>query len=354
MNPVYIFTIIREFIFNSLSVIIPLLLNERGVSLEVIGVVLSVAPFFYFILRTSFAFISDRVGHKIFFFFSSVATVLATFIYSIAGTPFMFGLGKFFGGGIADSTYWAVNRLALKSKDWERKNSILQAIVYLAGGAGYFIAGFLIDKIGFSQLLSVLFFLSFALFIPWYFIKDTKEKSKKWGKIEIPTIGYVLAIAYFANTMAWSFAIPIYLRKLNYGFTDIGAILAMSVILTGISAFTLGKKCDKRMFLKFAAFEIPSMFLLSFRELVVPAIIIWSIAYGGFLVLIECIVAEEAKKSDTPSSSVSMTFFPTNITKFVAMFLAGFIAAFAGLANVFVLCAFIFAIFIALISKKRI
>ena len=62
MKRVNAITFLNDFVSGGLTLLIPLLLLARNVSLTEIGVVLSVLPLVFLISRLLFAAVADRIG----------------------------------------------------------------------------------------------------------------------------------------------------------------------------------------------------------------------------------------------------------------------------------------------------
>ena len=348
---VYIFTFIREAVFSGISLIIPLLLFERNVSLGTTGFILSTLPFIFFIFRTLLGFISDHTGYRNFFISSSIFTVISTVFYCLANTPMMFAIGKAF-EGMANSTYWAVNRLAIKSGDWAHKNQIMRAIIAIAGGLSLFTSGMLIQSIGFENTLAILTLLSFLLILPSVKMAGTRNEKSLKINFSLSKNSYLIGLGTLANEMIWVFALPIYLRQINYSFINIGIILAISYIVTGISTYFFSKK-NYSTVIPAMLLEIPALILMNVKSVFIFAVIIWSIGYGSFIDIVERLITREARNSKTPSAVIAMTALPGNIGKFLSIFLAGYVAENYGFSRVFLFASIIFLIFGVTLERDK-
>jgi MFS family permease len=137
-------TFLNFFISGGLTLIIPLLLLERNVDLTEIGLILSVFPLVYMIVRLFMAAIADLLGWARFYLVLFwPGSLISTLIFFIAtSTPF-FLLGKII-EGVKESAYWAVNRtaifsLATKQKGKESTKNI--AVLWLSIAIGSVVSG---------------------------------------------------------------------------------------------------------------------------------------------------------------------------------------------------------------------
>jgi predicted MFS family arabinose efflux permease len=106
-------TFLNFFIKGGLTLAIPLLLLSRNVDLVEIGVVISVLPIVFMVVRLLMAIIADSKGwNRFFLLFNWPWSVLSTFVYFIATITPMFLVGKFL-EALKESSYWAVSRTAV-------------------------------------------------------------------------------------------------------------------------------------------------------------------------------------------------------------------------------------------------
>jgi len=113
MKRILVITFLNFFISGGLRLAIPLLLLDRNVDLVEIGVVISVLPIVFLVVRLLMAVIADSSGWNRFYILLNWPwSILSTFVYFIASSIPMFLLGKFF-EALKESSYWAVSRTAI-------------------------------------------------------------------------------------------------------------------------------------------------------------------------------------------------------------------------------------------------
>src|SRR5512139_3320793 len=113
MRRIMAITFLNNFVSGALTLLIPLLLLDNGVDLAQIGVVLSVLPLVFLVVRLLLAAVADRIGWShIFLLVNLPSNVFSTIVYYFA-----ISLPTFLGGkvmeGFRDASYWAVNRSAI-------------------------------------------------------------------------------------------------------------------------------------------------------------------------------------------------------------------------------------------------
>jgi len=121
MKRIIAITFLNYFGSGGLTLIIPLLLLYRNVSLAEIGIVLSILPLVFLSARMLFAALADQVGWApIFILLNWPATLISTAIYFFANSVPAFFLGKTVEGA-KESSYWAVDRTAIFSLSTKKK-----------------------------------------------------------------------------------------------------------------------------------------------------------------------------------------------------------------------------------------
>jgi MFS family permease len=164
MKRILAITFLNFFVSGGLTLTIPLLLLERNVELAEIGIVLSVLPLVFMVVRLFLAALADLVGWARFYLLLNwPGTLFSTLIYFIAASTPAFLLGKIV-EAVKESSYWAVNRTAIFSlshKKEEKEATKNIAVLSLSTAIGSAVSGIGIAYLGFSFTLSVLIFEKF-------------------------------------------------------------------------------------------------------------------------------------------------------------------------------------------------
>ena len=88
MKRILAITFLNYFVSGGLTLTIPLLLLERNVDLAEIGIVLSVLPLVFMVVRLFLAALADLVGWARFYLLLNwPGTLVSTLIYFIASSP---------------------------------------------------------------------------------------------------------------------------------------------------------------------------------------------------------------------------------------------------------------------------
>lgn len=97
------------FISGALSILIPIVLLERNISIQNIGLIFAVYPIVFQLGRISFGVISDFAGRKLFYALNSGFSFITNIIYYFSFSPIGYAAGKFT-EGLRDASLWSVNR----------------------------------------------------------------------------------------------------------------------------------------------------------------------------------------------------------------------------------------------------
>lgn len=145
------------FVFGITTIIVPLLMLERGISVAAIGIVFALAPVAKIAVRLVSAAAADAFGERPFYFLNAAANFIQAPIYLFASGAGLFAAGKLVDGA-RESFIWAVNRTSVMHHAPDRGHFALGSLV--SGRAAYFAlgslaAGLLFPLGGFGLVLSL-------------------------------------------------------------------------------------------------------------------------------------------------------------------------------------------------------
>lgn len=358
-------TFLNFFVSGAITLVIPLLLLERNVSINEIGVVLSILPLVFLIARLLFAAIADYIGWSHLFLLINWPTAVAsTICYYFASSILVFMLGKF-AEGLRESAYWAVIRTGiycLSTKRVEYEATKNNAIIWLATAVGAASAGILIAYTGFSITIAVIIIASLVIFFP---------AVRLWkSSIEIPLpkttrlfaslnpkgrtrLFWLVSIALMFNSLAvypmMTLLLPVFMNKeLNYSYPAIGFLFMMfNIIAAAVTFFTLKQPLN----LKRAAFltvtSIIASALLAFSgEFFAGLFLVLAFVRGYGIGFFEHIIVKAAKDSKNLSVDIGYLHTPMRIAEFASVLTAGFTVQFLGYGPLFLItgiCSGIYA-----------
>ena len=356
---VVILTAMNFFFSSAFSVIIPLLMLERGIIVSEIGMVLALLPLIFITARLLFGYISDRIGYRHFFAMSAAFQTLSSLIYFFASSVTFFVIGKVV-EGIQYASLWAVNRQALyeRTKNKAHEFSRVLALGAIANAAGRLFAGFMIAYIAFTNTLLLMTVMSIFLFVPASFIikKDRSERKsinirnslrtldfrKRSGEFKKAAIVMGLNAAAFAVVI--EFAIQVFLRQNSFSFEAIGIMLALFSVASGITTIYAHRmKFSREKLLSFQVFAALPAFLLlplvEMRMLIWVFLLLLGIGEGFSRITWEHMIAKSVKESKYVGSDIGLVLLPTHIFRFLAFFSAGFVIQYYGFLPIFLASA---------------
>jgi len=357
-------TFLNFFIKGGLTLAIPLLLLDRKVDLVEIGVVISVLPIVFMVVRLLIAVIADSKGWNRFYLLLNWPwSVLSTFVYLIANSTPMFLLGKIL-EALKESSYWAVSRTAIFSlspKREEKEATRNIAVLLLSTAVGSAVAGFGIAYFGFSFTFSILIVAAGFIAIPATFLwkiskQNTKSNNPRFGVtinprkkgktfwlVSITSVFFSLALFPLLNLL-----LPVFMvQQIGYDYLTVGIAymlynLVTSIVILGTLRFSLG---ISRVILQssialFATFLLASSnyyFYAPFLALAVAEGLAW-----GFY---ESIIAKATKDKPSVSVDIGLVIIPLRFAEFGSVLYAGLIAQNLGYAPVFASSGIFFLIF---------
>lgn len=368
---VKILTAMNFFFASALSIIIPLLMLDKNISLSTIGMVLAFLPLIFITTRLFFGYVSDRIGHKHFFAMNAAFQVLTSLIYFLASSVTFFMIGKIV-EGIQNASIWAVNRQVLYDHTDNKADdsSRMLAIGAVASAAGRIFAGVMIAYLAFANTLLLLTVMSVFLFVPvsWIMKKERAERKRIDIRNSLRTLDFrkrpkefrKIAIVLGINSVAFGiileFVIQIFLKQNDFSFEGIGFLLALFSLVSGVTTLYAHRirLSGKRILLLQLASILPALLLLPFvktRALIWILLLLFGIGEGFSRITWEHMIAKSVEKSKYVGSDIGLVLLPTHIFKFMALFSAGFVMQHYGFVPLFWISALLMTIYYVKIRR---
>jgi len=353
--------VLNAFVEGTLTIVLPLLMLERKISIVTIGLVYASLPMIFLFTRVIFAALSDMIGRKIFFILNGMLNSLNVLFYYFAFTPLEFLSGKIT-EGVKDASIWSVNRAFLleHSKDKRKMLSQMMAINYVSIAFGSLIAGFLIAWIFYSNTLIFCLLISLLLIPVSFLLQETYEKRLEvrsfldfldlrrreesfkrfllfflltglaYGFIGLPTGGYIL---------------PIFLLENGFDSKTIGVLISLHMLITGLSIPFFVKMKIEKVLLYGGLFSSFVLFLLGLARYFwgVFLILLLGIAMGIIHSVQEGIFSK-ATRDESYGSDIGLLMMGLHAGRTVSLAFSGFLIASFGFVAPFWLSALIFLI----------
>jgi MFS family permease len=357
-------TFLNFFIKGGLTLAIPLLLLDRNVDLVQIGVVISILPIVFMVVRLLMAVLADSKGwNRIYLLLNWPWSVLSTFVYLIASSTPMFLLGKIL-EALKESSYWAVSRTAIFSFSPKRegKESTRNiAVLLLSTAVGSAVAGFGIAYFGFSFTFSILIVAAGFIAIPAAFlwkipkqnfksnqlrfgeIINPRKKGKMFWFVSMTSVFFSLAFFPLLNLL-----LPVFMvQQIGYDYLNVGIAymlynLIVSIVILGTLRFSLG---IKRVILQSSIALFATFLLASSNCYFFALFLALAVAEGLGWFFYESIIAKATKDKPNVSVDIGLLIVPLRFAEFGSVLYAGLIAQYIGYAPVFASSGIFFLIF---------
>jgi len=366
MKRVATLTFLNYFVSGALTLIIPLLLLDRNVDLAEIGLVLSIMPLVFLLVRLLLAALADQLGWApLFIFVNWPGTFFSTMIYFFANSIPAFFVGKIV-EGVKESAYWAVNRTAIFSlspKQEEKEATRNNAVIWLSTAIGSAAAGIGIAYVGFSSTLGILIIASTIMGIPAGLLWNTRKKSSGPKPKTSSVIAlldprgrdrtfWLVSTSLLFNSLATypliTLLLPVFMdQQLGYSYISIGlAFLLYNVVAALVTLLTLktplnaGRVAIQSLIGLFATFLLASSGFYFFALFLALAV-----TRGLGIGFFESIIAKVTKNTPMVSVDIALLHIFTRVAEFASVLSAGFIAQSLGYAPVFAASGVFFAVF---------
>jgi predicted MFS family arabinose efflux permease len=357
-------TFLNFYIKGGLTLAIPLLLLSQNVDLIEIGVVISVLPIVFMVVRLLMAILADSKGwNRFFLLFNWPWSVLSTFVYFIATSTLMFLVGKFL-EALKESSYWAISRTAVfslspKPEGKEAARNI--GVMLFSTAVGSAAAGFGIAFFGFSFTFGILIVASGFIAVPaallWKIPKknlkpnslrfgeilNARRKGKMFWLVSIASVFFSLAFFPLLNLL-----LPVFMvQQIGYDYLAVGIAYMLynfvaSIVILGTLRFSLGIRrvilqCPIALFATFLLASSNYYFFAPFLAL--------AVAEGLGYVFYESIIAKATKDNPHVSFDIGLLIVPLRFAEFGSVLYSGLIAQNLGYAPVFASSGVFFVIF---------
>jgi MFS family permease len=364
MKRILAITFLNFFISGGLTLAIPLLLLDRNIDLIEIGLVISVLPIVFMVVRLLMAAVADSKGWNRFYLLMNWPwSLLSTIVYFIASSTSMFLLGKVL-EAFKESSYWAVTRTAIFSlspKQEEKASTRNIAVLSFGTAVGSAVAGFGIATFGFSLTFGILIMVAGFIAIPAALLWKTPKQNFKLKKLqfgEIVNLGRKRRLFWLVSMTSVFFSLSFYpllnlllpvfmVQEIGYDYLTVGLAYMMYTFVASIVIFaTLRFPISiKRVILQSSIALFATFLLASSNYYFFALLLALAVAEGLGTVFYESIIAKATKNSSNVSIDIGMLIIPLRFAEFGSVLYAGLIAQNLGYAPVFASSGIFFAIF---------
>ena len=341
--------VINAFVIGVIYILLPLLMLERKISVESMGLIFAILPLVTQSNRLLFGIASDYIGRKKFYWLNGLMNVVFLVTYYLAKSPFGFLLGKV-GEGLRDASLWSVNRPYFMDHSQEKEKILikLRGINSVFEALGVLSAGFLLTYLYYNKTLILLMALSLLIF-PC--LKSLKDKKK--GKINLEVVLQALdfrqksknfkvfVAAFFLLGFAWGFTggyiLPLFLKEAGMAIENIGIFLGIRMFLSGIFAYVFhslwsGKKKILVGGLLIALFLI----MLPFSSpLILPLLIILTGMASGIAIAGRETIFTAITDHNTLGRDIGILMIGAHVGMSITQACSGFMITWLGFSSIF-------------------
>jgi len=351
---------INALIMGVVFIVLPLLMMERGISIESMGLIFAALPLVTQSTRLLFGIVSDYMGRKRFYWLNAFMNMSFLAIYYLAITPLGFLFGKIC-EGIRSASLWSVNRAYFIDHSKEKEEEMLvkmRGVNSVFEALGTIIAGFLVAMILYEKVLLFLIILSLLIFPN---VKMLKDKFR--GKIKPMIIFKALdfrhkgkkfknfILIFFLIGLSWGlisgYILPLFLKTRGVTIGNIGVLLGVWTFLNGIFAYIFHSIWSgKKKILVGGILSSISISVLSFCDPVLLPLLIFclgvanGIANAGYETIFVSVADYNSLGRD-----IGILMIGTHLGMSITQALSGFVITSLGFSILFIMSAVLYLLF---------
>lgn len=351
LRRIYALNFMDAFIAGIVAIAVPVMMLERGISVESIGLVFALVPIVKMLVRLASSAMADRAGERLFYFLNAAGNFAQAACYAIAST-LGFALGKLFDGA-RESFIFSVNRTSIISfAPHKRHHGPAQLISgrLMANAAGSLAVFFLAPAGGYGLLLLLIAALSAAMLFLSNGVANTHAgKEKQPGIAEIVSAKRerrfwettaAMTVGGSLYTVMFYIAMPIYMKLSGMTLHEIGLLYAVYLLSMGIVMGLLSRhdiSANATAGLGLAIFTV-SLGGIAFGGIALLPyfFLLMSIGDSCLAFLWERIIYLTAKESRSKSTDIALMHTPAGVVVIFTSAAFGFFVASFGFAALFI------------------
>lgn len=356
---VFTLNFLDSFVVGITTVIVPLLMLERGIGVAAIGLVFAFSPIAKVAVRLISAAAADAFGERLFYTLNAASNFLQAPIYFLSTGALGFGIGKVVDGA-RESFIWAVNRSSIMHAAPGRKHYAMGGLV--SGRAVYFAVGSLAIGLlfplgGYNLLLALVAAIGIAMAAISLEVKDTPHRAKirlsHFHFLGRERRFYETAGALTVGSTLYSvilyFLLPLFFKLQGFSLSEIGLLYAGYFLLFGVVLNYIshrGMTSRKAALIGALAFAASLCGIGLAQSWMVPYLFLLMAVGDAHLGLLwEEVIYLQAKGSNRRSTEIALLHTPSMLAIFAASGVSGFVVEEFGFAPLFLAGAASLALF---------
>jgi len=244
LKRLYTINFIDAFIVGAMTVLVPLLMLDRGIDIATIGMVFALAPLAKAVVRLAGAGMADSLGDRVVYISSSVFNFLQSAAYMVSTTATGFAAGKLLDGA-RESFLWSVVRPSLMAAAPEKKHFAFADLLsgrFAYNAIGSLAVGALFAFGGFELPLAAMVVLSAYILFSSFRLKNFHKAGAHAKLSDFSPFGrsrkfYEIAGAFALGSALYSavfyMLMPLYLKMQGFTLGEIGIFYAGYFIIIG-------------------------------------------------------------------------------------------------------------------------
>jgi len=354
LKRLYTINFIDAFIVGAMTVLVPLLMLDRGIDMATIGVVFAVAPLAKAAVRLAGAGMADSLGDRVVYISSSLFNFLQSAAYMVSTTATGFAAGKLLDGA-RESFLWSAVRPSLMAAAPEKKHFAFVDLLsgrFVYNAIGSFAVGALFAFGGFELPLAAMVALSAYLVFSSLKLRDFHKAGPRAKWADFTPFGrsgkfYEIAGAFTLGSALYSASfymlLPLYFSMQGFTLGEIGLFyggyaLIMGAVLHLLSRHRIGT--GRAAFGGVAVYCVGIAGVVMAPHALVPLFFLL-MAFGdsGLAMLWEELNYMGEKESRKRATVLSLLVTPSFFGNILSMGICGAAAAAFGFAPIFALLA---------------
>ena len=353
---------INAFIFGVTFIVVPLLMVERGINVEEMGLIFAALPFVSQFARLLFGCVSDYTGRRLIFFINALANTAFLAAYYLATGALGFLAGKLF-EGVKDMAIWSVNRPYFMDHTDDEHDRVRTLIKFRGFNSvfealGMMASGFLLAALAFDNTLLLLIVVSLFALPNVALLVDRARRKMNFGAIrqslDISRKGRKFKnflVIFFLLGLSWGFIagyiLPLFLATAGVPVQYIGLLLGIRVLFNGVSIWVFSSMWSGRRKVLIGgllfSIAIASLGLVGYAVLPLAVVLVGmiaGIADAGYETVFVLVCDRKSLGRD-----MSMLMIGVNVGMAITQALSGFVIASLGFPTMFFAAAMLFALF---------
>jgi len=351
--------VINSLVSGILSIVLPLMMEKRNISIITIGFVFASMPMVFQFGRMIFATVSDFWGRKPFFIMNGCLGAITNSMYYFAHTPIEFLYGKVL-EGVKSGSLWAVNRAFLMEKSNRKWKALvdLRTVAYVSSAIGSLSAGFLVVLFLYEGTLMLCALFS-ALVVPFSLLlfgskRKTLSIPKALRVLDLRNkkrIFKVYLVLFFVMGISFGyvsgFVFPLFLSYNGFETETIGVLLGLQIMLAGLTSYLLARRFEmSKLIITSGVLYTLTLFMIGISSAIIAGVLV--VIYGiveGLLSIGQEGILSKITDQESYGTDIGPLWTSHHCGRTLSIAISGLLISILGFTAPFLISAFVFMLF---------